>query len=331
MSTPSPELIAKLSAELSAASQARGEVLARKDVPQNIARRSAGAIAQALSASATAAAKHDLYRALQASMLTEISRLPVLDPSTAAHVADMMVSATAVHFGGATVYFTKDGQGLPQWLKNSVFGDAALDGKRIRHISPKSFERAASDCGRILALFKTVATERCELSIHDGEGVARAAAVGLYKSLGGQHVYFPTLAAAANAERDRLICQRMGWGKARELAEEFGLSQVRIHQIYRAYLKRQKTGAKASAQEPAAPRNDEHPSAASEPIAAVSARPRSAERIRQLAGQSIQATAEGGAPIFGSAQRYARHLHQQRSDRQALRQGNREGDSDSTD
>lgn len=52
----------------------------------------------------------------------------------------------------------------------------------------------------------------------------------------GQHVYFVSDQAYRHAERDWEIFRRMGRGNAHDLAREFGISYVRVHQIYRRCL-----------------------------------------------------------------------------------------------
>lgn len=52
----------------------------------------------------------------------------------------------------------------------------------------------------------------------------------------GQHVYFVKDEAFHLDARDRKICAEMERGKAVDVAAKYGLSYVRVHQIYRRYL-----------------------------------------------------------------------------------------------
>lgn len=52
----------------------------------------------------------------------------------------------------------------------------------------------------------------------------------------GQNVYMVADTAFKLSKRDQLIYQRMERGNAHELAKEFGLSYVRVYQIYRRCL-----------------------------------------------------------------------------------------------
>ena len=58
----------------------------------------------------------------------------------------------------------------------------------------------------------------------------------LAKHWGGQQLYIPTNWIFKCDERDQQIFERMGRGKAGELAKEFGLSYIRVYQIYRRVL-----------------------------------------------------------------------------------------------
>lgn len=62
----------------------------------------------------------------------------------------------------------------------------------------------------------------------------------------GQHIYFVKDMQARLSERDRLICAEMERGKAADVAAKYGLSYVRVHQIYRRYLAELAARAKAA-------------------------------------------------------------------------------------
>ena len=62
----------------------------------------------------------------------------------------------------------------------------------------------------------------------------------------GQHVYFVKDEAFHLDARDRKICAAMERGKAVDVAAQFGLSYVRVHQIYRRYLQELQARAKAA-------------------------------------------------------------------------------------
>lgn len=52
----------------------------------------------------------------------------------------------------------------------------------------------------------------------------------------GQTIYIPSDYKYKNSARDEEICARMSRGNAYELAAEYGISYVRVYQIYRRHL-----------------------------------------------------------------------------------------------
>lgn len=79
--------------------------------------------------------------------------------------------------------------------------------------------------------------EKHGLTVDQAAEVGNDLADWLAEYFGGQAVYFVKDAGVQLDERDHQIFLRMRRGNAHELAAEFGISYVRVHQIYRRRLK----------------------------------------------------------------------------------------------
>lgn len=268
--------------------------------------------------------QHMLYASIQQAAVPLMRKRLGVSEEAALAIVNAMLSALVIHFGGGLLYVpTRATANLPDWLSVEINKLASTMDQAPVTRFPGEGVRTAEFVEKLLRVLGREATRLGVVTPGDQEPgadelAARTFIVSIFSVLRKQHVYLPAMVALKNAARDKLIAERMSFGGATAVAREFGLSYVRVHQIYRRHLITKAERARAERDSALRTRAD----AGAVPHAPASMHGHAAERVRALAAAQPEPGEDTtGVPIFGSAQRYARDVLQQRGDRQVLRQG----------